>query len=92
MLLVQLIQDMATQGVTPHDLLPHWASLTHGHGFDFGTLTGQIQAQLQGQQFETDVFKGARNTFGSFIKTGKLWVFLGGMAVGYVLRAVTTYG
>ena len=90
MLLVQLMQDLATQGMTPHDLLPHWAGLTQGHGTwpDLGTLTGQ----LQGQQFDTDVFKGARSTFNSFMKTGKLWVFLIGLAVGYVLRAVTTYG
>lgn len=99
-MLLQLIQDLATQGIAPHDLLPHWHSLTsavtgaatghgaHGIGFDLGTL----QAQLQGQQFDTDVFKGARNSFNGFIKTGKLWVFIAGLAVGYVLRAVTTYG
>jgi len=100
MLLIQLMQDIATQGITPYDLLPDWTSLTSwhlGHGThgawpDLGTLTGQIQAQLQGQQFDTDVFKGARNTFSSFMKTGKLWVFLGGLVVGYLLRAVTTYG
>jgi len=100
MLLIQLMQDIATQGIMPSDLLSDWANLTswqvghgaHGAWSDLGTLTNHVQAQLQGQQFDTDVFKGARNTFGSFMKTGKLWVFLAGLVVGYVLRAVTTYG
>lgn len=48
--------------------------------------------QLQGQQFDTDVFKGARNAFSNFMKTGQLWAFLIGLFVGYVLRTVTTYG
>ena len=100
MLLIQLMQDIATQGIMPSDLLSDWANLTswqvghgaHGAWSDLGTLTNHVQAQLQGQQFDTDVFKGARNTFSSFMKTGKLWVFLAGLVVGYVLRAVTTYG
>ncbi len=102
MLLVQLIQDLATQGISLHDLLPHWASFAaiepgaHGflHGFetdlwpDFDGLT----AQLQGQQFDTDVFKATRNSVGSFIKAGKHWVFLAGLVAGYLLRAATSYG
>jgi len=106
MLLIQLMQDIATQGIMPSDLLSDWANWTnwanwtswqfepgaHGLWPDLGTLTNHVQAQLQGQQFDTDVFKGARNTFSSFIKTGKLWVFLGGLVVGYLLRALTTYG
>ncbi|MBW4466470.1 MAG: hypothetical protein KME07_13680 [Pegethrix bostrychoides GSE-TBD4-15B] len=102
-MLLQLIQDMATQGFTPHDLphlLPHWHSLTavtaghgsHGIGHSASFDLGTIQAQLQGQQFETDVFKSARNSVNSFLKTGKHWVFLAGLVAGYLLRAGTSYG
>ncbi len=102
MLLVQFAQDMI-----PHFASLPWVepiSLSHfslGHfsfshlsawNWDLGSLTAPIQAQLQGQQFDTDVFRGTRGIFNNFIKTGQLWAFLFGLVVGYLLRALTTYG
>lgn len=107
MLLVQFAQDMIPHFASlPWALEPvnlgHSLSqfnlgqfnLSHlsGWNWDLGSLTAPIQAQLQGQQFDTDVFRGTRGIFNNFIKTGQLWAFLFGLVVGYLLRALTTYG
>ncbi|MFM7427816.1 MAG: hypothetical protein ACKO7W_22930 [Elainella sp.] len=106
MLLVQFAQDIVPH-LLPHlanlswVLEPiqggHLSQLSQINAWDFGhwdlgSLTAAIQAQLQGQQFDTDVFKGARGIFNGFIKSGQLWAFLIGLIVGYLLRALTTYG
>lgn len=102
MLLVQFAQDLIPHLASLSWTLEsaHWGQLglsqisawDLGWHWDLGSLTATIQAQLQGQQFDTDVFKGARGIFNSFLKSGQLWAFLIGLIVGYVLRAVTTYG
>jgi hypothetical protein len=100
MLLVQFAQDMIPHLANLSWTLEH-ANLGHlslnqlsldWSSWDLGSLTASLQAQLQGQQFDTDVFRGARGIFNNFMKSGQLWAFLIGLVVGYVLRALTTYG
>ncbi|QYO64925.1 hypothetical protein [Leptolyngbya sp. 7M] len=83
MLLVQLVQDLVPGFVD----LGAWSEagrvwLNHS-SFDWGVLA---------QQFDTDVFKGTRAIIGDFIQSGKLWTLLIGIGIGYMLRALTSYG
>lgn len=47
---------------------------------------------LLAQQFETDVFAGARAWWSDFVSTGKIWTLIFGIVLGYLLRALTSYG
>lgn len=56
-------------------------------GYDWLHLDWSLLAQ----QFETDVFAGARRAFNNFIQSGQVWALLIGMLLGYILRGITTY-
>jgi len=42
--------------------------------------------------FNTDVFAGTRAFFDNFMKSGQAWALAIGVVVGYIFRALTTYG
>jgi hypothetical protein len=89
MLLVQVAHDMIFQFTDPgllHHLNQNWLNHTW---FDLSWLN---PAKLEGQQFDTDVFKGVRTYFNDFLKTGKLWTLLIGIGIGYFVGKLTTYG
>jgi hypothetical protein len=83
MLLVQFAQDLA----------PCLANLSSWSDAGQAWLSHlSLDWALLAQQFDTDVFKGARGIMGDFIQSGKLWTLLIGIAIGYMLRALTSYG
>lgn len=43
-------------------------------------------------QFDTDVFRPAREFLDNFVQSGQLWALLIGIVLGYILRSFTTYG
>ncbi|NJR62716.1 MAG: hypothetical protein HC769_30335 [Cyanobacteria bacterium CRU_2_1] len=43
-------------------------------------------------QFNTDVFRPAREFLDNFIKSGQVWALLIGMVLGYLFRSLTSYG
>lgn len=57
-----------------------------------GFLTGNTWGILAQQQFDTDVFAGARGLFNSFVQSGQLWAFLIGLIAGYLIKGFTSYG
>jgi hypothetical protein len=67
-----------------------------------GQLSGQLSLDLHrsldwmqpclAQQFETDVFRGARVAFNNFVRSGQAWALLAGFVIGYIVRGLTTYG
>lgn len=82
MLLVHLVQELPTALANlPVDHLPNYGSLWH---FDFDW-------PLLAQQFDTDPFAGVRTTIFNFYKSGQLWALLIGVAIGYIIRGITTY-
>ncbi|MDX2213896.1 MAG: hypothetical protein SFY66_11475 [Oculatellaceae cyanobacterium bins.114] len=81
MLLIHLMQDMPTLlAVGPDSDL--WNMLWHPH----------VDWSLLAQQFETDVFANARNSFDNFVKSGQLWALLAGLVIGFLIRSFTSYG
>jgi hypothetical protein len=60
--------------------------------FNWNLPWSEINSALLAQQFDTDVFSTTRRIVGDFIKTGKLWVLVIGIVIGYVLKSLTTYG
>lgn len=43
-------------------------------------------------QYDTDPFRGVRQNFSNFFTSGKVWIFLAGFVLGYIVRGLTTYG
>ena len=43
------------------------------------------------QQFEDNFFDHSGDILGNFVESGQLWALLIGVAVGYVIRGITTY-
>lgn len=87
MLLVQIAQDLSSCLAD----LSFWSDASQAwlnHWLNHSSLDWALLAQ----QFDTDVFKGARGIMGDFIQSGKLWTLLIGIAIGYMLRALTSYG
>ncbi len=66
------------------------ANLAHGHGLaaDASSTGGLVFAQY----FETDVFADTRAWWSDFVSSGKIWTLIFGMVLGYLLRALTSYG
>jgi hypothetical protein len=87
MLLVQFAQEMAPclAHLTVHQTGEGWLWQA---GLDWAGLDWAVLAQ----QFDTDVFAGARKIIGDFIESGRLWTLLIGIVIGYVLRGLTSYG
>ncbi|MBF2047735.1 MAG: hypothetical protein EDM05_037510 [Leptolyngbya sp. IPPAS B-1204] len=83
MLLVQLVQDLAPGLVD----LGSWSEVSRVW-LSHSSLDWAVLAQ----QFDTDVFRGTRAIIGDFIQSGKLWTLLIGIGIGYMLRALTSYG
>jgi len=45
------------------------------------------------QQFkQTDLWGDVTRAFDNFVKTGQAWAFVGGLFLGYLLKAFTTFG
>lgn len=82
MLLVQYMQEMA----------PCLANLGAWHEIGQGWWHSGFDWVVLAQQFDTDVFAGARKSFADFIESGKLWTLLIGIVIGYVLKGLTSYG
>lgn len=58
------------------------SSLPHPGDFDWSLLA----------QFDTDPFRGVRQTLREFFTSGKVWIFVAGLVVGYLIRGFTSYG
>jgi hypothetical protein len=43
-------------------------------------------------QFDTDPFRGFRQTVADFFTSGRVWIFVVGFILGYIIRSFTTYG
>jgi hypothetical protein len=43
-------------------------------------------------QLDTDPFRGVRQTIADFFTSGRVWIFLAGFVLGYIIRGMTTYG
>ncbi|PSB20719.1 hypothetical protein C7B65_07265 [Phormidesmis priestleyi ULC007] len=67
--------------------MTHWSDLLQMHWqlpHDWVVL---------GQQFkETDIGGDVGRAWSHFVKTGQVWAFLVGLILGYMARALTTYG
>jgi hypothetical protein len=80
MMLVDLISYVSTLELSSwHDL----QSLFHHWDWD---------VMAAGTQFDTDVFAGTRNWFNNFMKTGQVWALMIGIALGFMIRSLTSYG
>jgi hypothetical protein len=88
MLLVQFASDFV------HHTVPHFTDLNVLHHWQqAGTdLSWLHLAKLEGQQFDTDVFRGTRVFFTDFLRSGKLWAVVIGIGIGYFIGKMTTYG
>jgi hypothetical protein len=66
-----------------------WGDLQNG-------VSGQVHIDwsllAQAKQFDTDVFGGVRQALNQFIQSGQVWALLIGVALGYLLRSMTSYG
>lgn len=75
--------------------LPTWAAnVSHAssalHSFHWHVLDDWI---VLAQQFkETDITGEVGKSWGQFVKTGQVWALLVGLVVGYLARALTSYG
>jgi hypothetical protein len=85
MMWIDLIQQASVLDVST------WLPL-HSAGWESLDLNWFQHLATAGQQFDTDVFRGARTILNRFVQSGQLWAFLIGLFVGYILRTVTTYG
>ncbi|MEB3355261.1 MAG: hypothetical protein VKK04_00845 [Synechococcales bacterium] len=87
MVILHLIQS------TPDLLaaLPDWGTLAH-LGHPSLPHISPSDWSLLAQQFETDVFAGARTWFNNFVQSGQIWALIIGIIIGYLLRGLTTYG
>ena len=81
MTLIHLMQHLTLADITSwqigHDLI---SGLRHWDESHFAVL------------FTTDVFAGTRAFFNNFIKSGQAWALAIGVILGYIFRALTTYG
>ncbi|MEO0405751.1 MAG: hypothetical protein AAF289_00210 [Cyanobacteria bacterium P01_A01_bin.135] len=64
-------------------------TVVHGHG---GLADAAPHWIVLAQQFDTDVFSGFRAWWSDFVSSGKIWTLIFGIVLGYLLRALTTYG
>lgn len=85
MIWMDVMQQMATLDVST------WISM-HPTGWELLDLSWFQHLASGGQQFDTDVFRGARTMIGRFVQSGQLWAFLIGLVAGYILRTATSYG
>lgn len=91
---VQFLQDV-TPCLANLGAWSDFSQLWIGHvGFDWVGLNWaepdwMVLAQ---QQFDTDVFATTRKILGDFVSSGRLWVLLIGIVIGYILKGLTSYG
>ncbi|MGF1538771.1 MAG: hypothetical protein ACFB4J_20105 [Elainellaceae cyanobacterium] len=64
--------------------------LTLGHGL--AAEASPDGAVVLAQYFETDVFASTRTWWNDFVSSGKIWTLIFGIVLGYLLRALTSYG
>ena len=74
------------------DIVPYVADLGSWSNLSQGWVEHSGLDWVLAQQFDTDVFKNTRLIMGDFVKSGKLWVLLAGIIVGYIIRSLTSYG
>jgi hypothetical protein len=75
------------------DVTSWFAGVTHGadvlqilHGYlplDFAVLDKPIQVDLAGD---------VQRAFNNFVRSGQVWAFLIGIALGYLVKTFTSYG
>ncbi|MGB3612317.1 MAG: hypothetical protein WBA10_00895 [Elainellaceae cyanobacterium] len=73
------------------NLGPFHEAVVHGHGTTIADASS-TQWAILAQYFETDVFADTRAWWNDFISSGKIWTLIFGIVLGYVLRALTSYG
>lgn len=81
-MLIYLIHHLPAWVAAFHASPDLWQSAFHVH----------VDLSLLAQQFDTDVFSGARNAFNNFVESGQVWALLVGLILGYLIRGFTTYG
>ncbi len=67
--------------------MTHWSDLLQMHWqlpHDWVVLAQQFK--------ETDIGGDVGRAWSHFVKTGQVWAFLVGLILGYMARALTTYG
>lgn len=67
------------------------AALVQGHGATTADAASAHWGVLA-QYFETDVFADTRGWWSDFVSSGKIWALIFGVVLGYLLRALTSYG
>ena len=60
--------------------------------WSFHSLFDTSHWTVLAQQFETDVFADTRAWWSDFVASGKIWTLLFGIVLGYLMRALTSYG
>lgn len=53
--------------------------------------TAMVTTPVIAQQFEDVFFSNSGEILGNFVESGQLWALLIGIAIGYVVRGITTY-
>lgn len=60
-------------------------------GSAFNQPVTVVTTPVIAQQFEDNFFEHSGDILGNFVESGQLWALLIGIAIGYVIRGVTTY-
>ncbi len=83
-MMIHVMQEMTSWLVG----MTHWSDVLQ-------TLHWQLPHDwvVLAQQFkETDLGGDVSKAWTQFVKTGQVWAFLVGLILGYMVRALTTYG
>jgi uncharacterized membrane protein required for colicin V production len=74
----------ATSYVASHIYSVDVTQLFHGH------LPPEL-AQIN-RMLEDNLFSNMQKAFNTFVKTGQVWAFILGLALGYIFRSFTSFG
>lgn len=81
--MIHLMHEMTTWLVS----MTHWSDLLQMHWqlpHDWVVFAQQFK--------ETDIGSDVGKAWSQFVRTGQVWAFLVGLILGYMVRALTTYG
>ena len=81
--MIHLMHEMTTWLVG----MTHWSDLLQMHWqlpHDWVVFAQQFK--------ETDIGSDVGKAWSQFVRTGQVWAFLVGLILGYMVRALTTYG
>ena len=74
--------------IDAHSTLPNDLSPL---GTAFNQPAAVVTTPVVAQQFEDNFFDHSGDILGNFVESGQLWALLIGVAIGYVIRGITTY-